>query len=121
MPSPVPPPDRAPDLDFDRSLMEIEQALLMLKARYAQVQLDQRQQQDLQLRLSEAEQQRRFDRSRALSAEIKHIKNQLDELELALESRLFSWNGLREPFWQAVRFGGIGIVIGWLLKSYAGG
>jgi hypothetical protein len=101
-------------------LQAAEQSLYLLKARYSQVQLDQQRQQALQQRLSEAERDYRRRSSSALQQELKQIRQQLDDLELALESRLFSWNGLREVFWQAVRFGGLGVVIGWLLKSLVG-
>lgn len=127
MSPPVPPSDDpespapqspADEIDFDRALLETEQALLMLKARYAQVQMDQQRQSELQAQLDWM--QRRRDRSKAMRAELKRIQQQLEELEIALESRLFSWQGLKEVFWQAVRFGGLGIVLGWLLKSCAG-
>ncbi len=103
------------ELDFDQSLQAVEQSLQLLKARYSQVQLDQQQQQQLQQRQSQLERESRP--SPALRRELKQISQQLEDLELALESRLFSWSGLREVFWQAVRFGGLGVVIGWLLKS----
>ena len=112
--------DPETDLDFEQALQAAEQSLYLLKARYSQVQLDQQRQQALQQRLSEAERDYRRRSSSALQQELKQIRQQLDDLELALESRLFSWNGLREVFWQAVRFGGLGVVIGWLLKSLAG-
>jgi len=112
--------DPETDLNFEQSLQAAEQSLYLLKARYSQVQLDQQRQQALQQRLSEAERDYHRRSSSALRQELKQIRQQLDDLELALESRLFSWNGLREVFWQAVRFGGLGVVIGWLLKSLAG-
>ena len=46
------------------------------------------------------------------------IEKQLEELEFNLESRLFSWAGFKEVFWQAVRFGGLGIAVGWSLAFY---
>jgi hypothetical protein len=55
-----------------------------------------------------------------IKAEFLQIQNQLQALEINLESRLFSWNSLREPFWQVIRFGGLGVIIGWLLKSCVG-
>jgi hypothetical protein len=58
--------------------------------------------------------------SPALKKELDALEQELAQVELALESELFSWDGLREIFWQAVRFGGLGIVLGWLLKSWAG-
>ena len=63
-----------------------------------------------------------YERSRRqpLRTELQHIQQQLDGIELHLESQLFSFSSLKEPFWQAVRFGGLGIIIGWILKACVG-
>jgi len=55
-----------------------------------------------------------------LKQELEALEQELSQVELTLESELFSWDGLREIFWQAVRFGGLGIVLGWFLKTWAG-
>lgn len=90
------------DPQWEASLTQVEQTLQELKTRYVQVGRDRQQQQELQ-------------------AQLQQIQEQLAQLEIALESRLFSWkDSLAAPFWQAVRFGGIGIILGWLLKSCAG-
>lgn len=116
------------DLDIDQSIAQLEQSFTALKQRYDQVKADQQQQQDLQQRLEQTQRslQNASNRSglnrsdyRSLKAELKQIQQQLEEVELRLESQLFAWNGLREVFWQAVRFGGLGIVIGWLLRDWA--
>jgi hypothetical protein len=117
-------------LSFEQLLQEVEQSLLTLKDRYAQVQTDQQRQQDLQQRQRDLQRQvkgqqgQKSDRATPLqvelSAELKKVQQQLEELEVALESQLFSWDGLKEVFWQAVRFGGVGIAIGWVLKTIAG-
>lgn len=109
------------DLEFEQALQEVERSLNSMKERYAQVQHDEQQQKDLQQRFDQVRQElRHTPRSQPLQAELKRIKARLEELEVALESRLFSWSSLREAFWQAIRFGGLGIVVGWLLKSCAG-
>ena len=55
-----------------------------------------------------------------LHKQLQEISDRLEQIEGDLESRLLSWNSFREPFWQIVRFGGIGVVIGVILKSCAG-
>jgi DNA repair exonuclease SbcCD ATPase subunit len=117
--SPSPFPDETDDREFEQTLAEVERSLQALKARYAQVRADQQRQQQLQQQLSQTQRELRQIRSRELQAELQQIKQQLEELEVALESQLFSWNGLKEVFWQAVRFGGLGIVVGWLLRYFA--
>ena len=117
-------------LSFEQLLQEVEQSLLALKDRYAQVQTDQQRQQELQQRQRDLQRQtkgsgrrnsdRPSSRQAELRAELKKVQQQLEELEVALESQLFSWGGLKEVFWQGVRFGGIGMILGWVLKSLAG-
>ncbi len=99
------------EINFDQALENVERSLSDLKDRYAQIQRDQQQLETLQQRKAEL----KNNRSSHLKTELREIKQQLEELEITLESRLFSWSGLKEVFWQAVRFGGLGIAIGWSL------
>ena len=55
-----------------------------------------------------------------LKAQIAQIQTQIEIAEVEIESRLVSWQSFREPFWQIVRFGGLGILLGVLIKSCAG-
>lgn len=106
--------------DFERSLADVEQSLIALKQRYGQVQNDHARQVKLQQRLKEVKKELRNHRLPQLSDELRQIKEQLEAIEINLESQLFSWGSLKEPFWQAVRFSGLGVVVGWILKSCAG-
>lgn len=117
LPQMAPAPDEA--IDLEQGLRQAEADLLRLKARYAQVQADQQRQIELKNRLDDVRGNLRRDKTPELKAELKQIQQQLEALEVALESQLFSWSGLKEVFWQAVRFGGLGIVIGWVLRSIA--
>lgn len=56
-----------------------------------------------------------------LTEEVQHLQRRADELEMALTKQFFSWEALREPFWQAVRFGGLGLVVGWFLRAWVMG
>ncbi|MBD2326122.1 hypothetical protein H6G21_04475 [Alkalinema sp. FACHB-956] len=101
---------RETEVDFEQELQAIETSLQALKTRHAEVQAAQQQKTQL------LEQRDRLDsQSSTFKAELQAIDRQLSELEFTLESRLFSWAGVREYFWQAVRFGGLGLVIGWTL------
>ncbi|NEP01707.1 MAG: M13 family metallopeptidase [Symploca sp. SIO2E9] len=108
------------EVEFEQALSEVETALQTLKERYAQIKRDQRRQAQLQRRRELLKKELRSNSNRTqLQAELRQIKQQLETIELNLESHLFSWGSLQAPFWQAVRFGGLGVVIGWLLKSCA--
>jgi chromosome segregation ATPase len=107
-------PDDSPQLDeteFERAIADVEAALATLKARYTQVKQDQRQR-------SQLIQQARHT-APALKTELARLQQEIDTIDLNLESRLFRWRSLLHPFWMAVRFGGLGILIGWLLHTLA--
>jgi chromosome segregation ATPase len=107
-----------PEPDFEQELEEVERSLLSLKERYDQVQRDRQQQAQWQQQRDKLKHNK--SQTPEIKAELRQIQQQLEMLELNLESQLFSWRSLKKPFWQAVRFGGMGVIIGWILKSCAG-
>jgi hypothetical protein len=117
-PSPMTKPEENPQLDFEQELEEVETSLRFLKDRYAQVQKDQQQKAQWQQELKNLKQNRK--QTPEMKAELTRLQQQLEAIEIGLESQLFSWVTLKRPFWQAVRFGGLGVIIGWLLKSWVG-
>ncbi|MBD2296519.1 hypothetical protein H6G06_24330 [Anabaena sphaerica FACHB-251] len=104
--------------EFEQELEEVETSLRLLKERYAQVQQDQQQKAQWQQEIKNLKDNK--NQTPEIKAELKRIQKELEVLEINLESQLFSWKSLNRPFWQAVRFGGLGVIIGWLLKSSVG-
>ena len=92
-------------------IISIETELAALKARYAQVQADEALQ--IMLQAQHLELSKAHPVTLDTQAELKAITTQLDEIEMRLESRLLSWLGIRQYFWQIVRFGGAGLLLGW--------
>ena len=113
------PPDPSSDSasEFEVVLAELKQALQEVESRYIQIQRDTQLRDELRQRQKYLEIQQQRRRDPQLKTELKQIADRLAELDVNLESTLVSWETFREPFWQAVRFGGLGIVIGWVLKS----
>jgi len=107
------PPQEPLSSEIERSLAKVERSLVALKQRYTQVQIDLQRQANLHQRQKELGKTKNAE----FQVELKRIQAELDEIEVNLESQLFSWGSLKEPFWQAVRFGGLGMLIGWMLKS----
>jgi hypothetical protein len=103
-------------LKFEQGLEEVELALVELRERYQQVESDSA----LQIELQERSEKLRRSQLPEMKVELEHIQQQLEVLEINLESRLFRWRSLRDPFWQIVRFSGLGVIIGWSLKSFVG-
>lgn len=114
-----------PLAEVDRDIQDVERSLSSLKQRFLQVQRDRQQQEQLEHRRDDLRQQIRHAKSSdpthlpQLKTELKQIQAQLEAIELNLENELSSSTSLTDFFWQAVRFGGIGIIIGWLLRACA--
>lgn len=95
--------------EFEDAIAAVEASLDQLKTRYYQVLQDQQ-------RRSQLLEQARHT-APGLKEELERIQQEIDLIDTNLESRLFRWRSLLHPFWMAVRFGGIGILIGWWLKA----
>lgn len=57
------------------------------------------------------------DLSQLPAEELAQMQDRIEALKVTLESHLLSWREIQEPFWQIVRFGGLGLVIGWFLHD----
>ncbi len=111
-----------PELDeIGTAIQDLEQLLTDLRDRYQQIQSDEPLRSQLQAQIATQQQQLKTkpDQSADLKAELAQLNDQLDDVEMRLESRLVSWLGLREYFWQIVRFGGFGLLLGWGLTTWA--
>ena len=95
---------------FDAALTQLEASVTMLRQRFERVR---------ELQTQQAQVQEQLKVSGLSPEDLSQLQERLQDLELQLESQLFDWRSLREPFWQAVRFGGIGIILGWILHAIA--
>jgi len=60
------------------------------------------------------------DLSKLPAEELAQMQDRIEALKVTLESHLLSWREIQEPFWQIVRFGGLGLVVGWFLNEWIG-
>jgi protein subunit release factor A len=105
-------PPAVPEADqYLESIDQLETEIAALRDRYQQVGAADQARADLK------------DRQKTLKArpktpetkqELQEIAEKLSNLENILESQLMTM----EPFWTALRFGGLGILIGWGLKTW---
>jgi chromosome segregation ATPase len=121
------PPEQSEWHEVEAQIKQLEQALQDLKQRLANVRSMQndrdrlkQQQQELRSQLQDASSQGNGSIVQQLKQDLAQISSQLDLLEVDLESRLISWSSFREPFWQIIRFGGLGVLIGVAIKSCTG-
>lgn len=95
---------------FDAALTQLETSVQVLRQRFERVR---------ELEAQQAQIERQMQVSGLSPEALKQLQQRLHDLEMQLESHLFDWRSLREPFWQAVRFGGLGLIIGWILHAIA--
>ena len=111
----APPVDET--IEFDLEIAELEQAIVDLKHRQVEIQLAAREQVVLQRQRNELKHQ--GSKHPEVKQELELIRSRLEQLDITLESRLLNeWKLMWEPFWQAVRFGGLGIAIGWFVSTW---
>jgi len=104
-------PDPKELVQFETALKETAKDFLALRDRYGAVKRAYQQRAKLQAQ---------FDPATLPTAERQRLQKQIDELEETLEGKILTWEMVKEPFWQALRFGGLGLVLGWALKSWVG-
>ncbi len=119
-PSELNPDTPRDESEFVVALETVERSLAAVKERYTQIQVDRLRQAELGNRREDVRESVRQNPLPQLKKELREIEQELETIELNLESSLFSWGSIKQPFWQAVRFGGLGILLGWILKSYTG-
>ncbi|WPF87685.1 hypothetical protein WEU38_12800 [Cyanobacterium aponinum AL20118] len=111
-------PESATELNIEEAILQLEAQLEKVKQRHQQIINDKQRKEEL---INRKEQLKTLKTENnppdSLKSELKYIEEELNEIEVRLESELFKWSSLSEPFWQIVRFGGIGIIIGWILKT----
>ena len=67
------------------------------------------------------EQAANIDQSTLPKEEIAQLEERVESLKITLESQLLSWREASEPFWQIVRYVGLGLAIGWALGFWIAG
>lgn len=96
---------------FATALEETQKDLQALERRYGEVRQAFYESRQIQSQLTQGH---------LPTAEVGRLRRQLETLEATLENQLLTWNNLREPFWQTLRFVGAGLVTGWFLRGWLG-
>jgi len=109
------------DVEFSAALSEAEVTLNQLRTRYQEVKTAQVEKAQLEEKLSELQtgiaQKRELEQSIAeLETEVTQVQEQIHNLSITLESQLWKW---QEPFWQFVRYFGLGFAAAFVLHKLA--
>ncbi|MEO1590345.1 MAG: hypothetical protein AAFU71_03520 [Cyanobacteria bacterium J06632_22] len=104
-------PDPKELKQFETALKETAKDFLALRDRYFEVKKAARRRADLQAQ---------FDPATLPAAERQRLQKQIDALEETLEGKILAWEMVKEPFWQALRFWGLGLLLGWFIRGWVG-
>lgn len=109
------------DVEFSTALSEAEVTLNQLKTRYQEVKTAQIEKAQLEQKLSELQtgivEKTELEQSIAeLETEVTQVQEQIHNLSITLESQLWKW---QEPFWQFVRYFGLGFATAFILHKLA--
>jgi hypothetical protein len=100
------------------AIANVEASLEKIKQRHQQIIEDQSRKSELKNRQQEIKELKKENNHQdSIKSELHYIQEELTEIEIRLETELFQWSSLIEPFWLMVRFGGIGVILGWILKT----
>lgn len=106
------------ELNIIDAIANVEASLEKVKQRHQQIIEDQSRKSELENRQQEIKElKKENNHPDSLKSELHYIEEELTQIEMRLESELFQWSSLIEPFWLMVRFGGIGVILGWILKT----
>ena len=105
--------------ELEQSLLETEELLNHVKARFTEVRSAQERQTQLKDRLLEIKGNSDPTPSSELKSELESIQAQLTSTWEELESQLITWRDQQELFWQFLRFSGIGFFLALLLNFLA--
>lgn len=107
-----PTPESSPTLDdLSTQAEQLEARIQRLKTGIANI----RQLQSLTAPTDSTDPHRPAAERKEAQSDLSQLQRAVDDFEVTLASHLLSWDQLQEPFWQAVRYGGLGLVGGWLL------
>lgn len=109
------------DLEFSEALEEAEITLKQIRDRYQEIKTAQLEKSQLEQTLSHLQrdinQKTQVEQSiTTLEAEVAQVQAQIQSLSITLESQLWKW---QEPFWQFIRFFGLGFAFAFLLQKLA--
>jgi hypothetical protein len=80
----------------------------------------QKQELELKLKTKQLKTKLNLRQRQELKSQLQTIQTRLEEIDLAIAAQLITWSSFKEPFWQIVRFSGLGFLVGVFVKGCVG-
>lgn len=112
------------DTEFPAALTEAENTLQQIKDRYLEIKTAQAEKAQLEKKLADVQAdmaaKAQTEKNLAeLQTELEQVQDQIHTLGVTLESQLWKWHDLKEPFWQFIRYFGLGFAAAVILHKLA--
>lgn len=111
------------DTEFPAALTEAEQTLQQLRDRYLEIKTAQAEKAQLEQKLADVQAdlaaKAQAEKTLAeLQTELEQVQDQIHTLGITLESQLWKWQDLKEPFWQFIRYFGLGFAVAVVIHQF---
>jgi hypothetical protein len=107
--------------EIESQIQETEALLAEVKQKFEAAKTTDSDRQNLQIRQQELERKLQtklnLQQRQELKAQLQIIQSQLEDIDTGISAQLITWSSFKEPFWQIVRFSGLGFLLGILVKG----
>jgi hypothetical protein len=107
--------------EIESQVQEAEALLVEVKQKFEAAKITDSDRQNLQIKQQELERKLQtklnLQQRQDLKAQLQIIQTQLEDIDTAIAAQLITWSSFKEPFWQIVRFSGLGFLLGILVKG----
>jgi len=120
------PSDNSPDSwqEIELQIQETSELLRSVNQKFDEAKATDEDRQNLNLQKQELELKLKtklnLRQRQELKSQLQTIQTRLEEIDLAIAAQLVTWSSFKEPFWQIVRFSGLGFLLGIFVKGCVG-
>lgn len=115
--------DNSPDSwqEIELEIQELTEALAAIKQKFNEFKVMDSDRQGLQIEKQKLEKHLKTQiglmQRQELKTELRTIQTKLEDIDAAIAAQLITWSSFKEPFWQIVRYSGLGFLVGVLFKG----
>jgi uncharacterized alpha-E superfamily protein len=120
------PSDNSPDSwqEIELQIQETSELLESVNQKFDEAKATDRDRQNLNLQQQAIEHKLKtklnLRQRQELKSQLQTIQTSLEDIDTAIAAQLVTWSSFKEPFWQIVRYSGLGFLLGILVKGCVG-
>jgi methylase of polypeptide subunit release factors len=108
--------------EIELEIQELTEALAAINQKFKEAKVMDSDRTDLQAQKQELQKQLKTQlkliQRQELKTELQTVQTKLEDIDAAIAAQLITWSSFKEPFWQIVRYTGLGFLLGVLVKGW---